>query len=102
MSAIRYDRMSMQLKTEQATHGSDTVTDGIRITVVPSYLKAHSDPAANKFVFAYNVTMVNEGETRAKLKSRHWEIVDADGERHEVRGPGVVGQTPELAPGDRF
>jgi ApaG protein len=82
--------------------GSDTVTDGVRVRVVPQYLRKQSDPTQGKFLFAYQITIANEGTQRARLKSRHWSIVDADGERHEVKGPGVVGQFPDLAPGEQF
>lgn len=82
--------------------GSETVTEGIRIRVAPSYLTAQSDPAQGKYLFAYHITIANEGGQRAKLKNRHWLIVDADGQRHEVKGPGVVGQYPELATGEKF
>lgn len=82
--------------------GSETVTEGIRIRVTPSYLSAQSDPAQGKYLFAYHITIVNEGERKLKLRSRHWIIVDANGERHEVKGPGVVGQFPELGSGEKF
>ena len=83
-------------------HGSETVTDGVRIRVVPSYLAAQSEPAQGKYLFAYHITISNEGEKRAKLKNRYWLIVDAQGQRHEVKGPGVVGQFPDLATGEKF
>lgn len=82
--------------------GSETVTDGVRIRVAPSYLSAQSDPAQGKYLFAYHITITNDGERRATLRSRHWLIVDANGQRHEVKGPGVVGQFPELATGEKF
>lgn len=93
---------SAGLESSSKFLGSETTTDGVRIRVAPSYLSAQSDPAQGKYLFAYHITIANEGEQRAKLKSRHWLIVDADGERHEVKGPGVVGQFPELAPGEKF
>ncbi|MBL9121864.1 MAG: Co2+/Mg2+ efflux protein ApaG [Phycisphaerae bacterium] len=82
--------------------GSETVTDGVRIRVAPSYLSAQSDPAQGKYLFAYHITITNDGDRRATLRSRHWLIVDANGQRHEVKGPGVVGQFPELATGEKF
>jgi ApaG protein len=82
--------------------GSETVTEGVRIRVTPSYLAVQSDPAQGKYLFAYHITITNEGPLRAKLRNRHWLIVDADGDRHEVKGPGIVGQFPELATGEKF
>jgi ApaG protein len=53
-------------------------------------------------VFAYKIVLVNEGDAPARLLSRHWVILDADGHREDVEGPGVVGETPRLDPGERF
>ena len=61
-------------------HGSDLVTDGVRVTVRPSYLALQSSPADKRFLFSYAVTIRNEGSTRVRLATRHWRIVDADGE----------------------
>jgi len=83
-------------------HGSDTVTAGIRVRVEPSFLPQQSNPKQGKWLFGYRVSIVNESETRVRLRNRHWTIVDADGKRHEVNGPGVVGQFPTLEPGQRF
>ena len=86
--------------------GSEVTTRGFRVTVRPSYLPEQSGTAeawqGRRYVFAYQVRISNEGSVRAQLLSRHWVIVDAEGERHEVRGEGVVGHQPELAPGESF
>lgn len=92
----------MNTSSPAKPHGSDTVTDSIRVRVTPSYLAAQSDPSQGKFLFAYDIHIRNEGHERARLRSRRWLIVDSDGERHEVRGPGVVGQFPDLGPGESF
>jgi ApaG protein len=84
------------------SHGSDTLTDGVRVRVVPSYVASQSDPGEGKFVFAYRITITNEGDRTVRLRSRRWMIVDGDGERRDVEGPGVVGQFPTLAPGEAF
>jgi len=80
-------------------HGSNTVTQGIRVTVTPSYLDSQSDPATRQFVFRYDIVIANEGDRRARLRSRHWIIIDAHGVRRDVHGAGVVGEFPDLAPG---
>ena len=74
----------------------------IRVTVAARYLPDHSDPPAGRYAFAYTVTLVNTGSVAAQLVSRHWIIEDGDGQRHEVKGLGVVGQQPLIKPGDRF
>ncbi len=78
------------------------MTDGIRVRALPNYLPQHSDPDARQFTFAYRIRVSNESPTSVTLLSRHWIIVDANGERHEVEGDGVVGQQPTIAPGDAF
>ena len=83
-------------------HGSDTVTEGIRVVVRPDFMPSQSSPAERRFLFSYSVTIRNEGTDRVRLATRFWRIVDADGEERVVEGPGVVGQHPELGPGDSF
>lgn len=83
-------------------HGSDTVTDGVRITVRPEFMDRQSSAEDKRFLFSYSVTIRNEGNARIRLAARCWRIIDADGEERVVEGPGVIGQHPELAPGDSF
>ena len=78
------------------------LTSGIRITVRPSYLRERSNPLLGQFVFAYHIRIENTGEAAARLVSRHWIITDAEGKVEEVRGPGVVGEQPHLAPGESY
>jgi ApaG protein len=82
--------------------GSESVTDGIRVSVTPAFVADSSDPASGRFHFAYHVVIVNEGAEPVTLRRRRWHIVDADGEAHDVEGDGVVGQQPTLGPGGRF
>jgi ApaG protein len=77
-------------------------TYDIRVDVVPAYLDDQSDPNNNHFVFSYTVTIQNTGTIPAKLLTRHWIITDGDGETQEVKGEGVVGETPYLKPGEGF
>ena len=53
-------------------------------------------------MFAYTVRISNEGSEPAQLLTRHWIITDGTGKVEEVRGPGVVGKQPTLAPGESF
>lgn len=77
-------------------------TEGIRVSVRAVYVPEQSSPRIRRYVFAYTITISNGGTATAQLKSRHWIITDGDGRVEEVRGPGVVGQTPQLAPGEQF
>lgn len=79
----------------------DTQCD-IRIQVATSYVDDQSEPDADRYVFAYTITISNDGDTAAKLLSRHWVITDANGKVQEVNGDGVVGEQPHLNPGERF
>lgn len=81
---------------------SDTTTEGIRIRVRSRLVPERSDTAQGKFFFTYTITVENVGDERAQLISRHWVITDGTGEVREVRGPGVIGKQPSLAPGASF
>jgi ApaG protein len=81
---------------------SVAVTQGIRVSVRSDFRSDRSAPAQARFLFTYTVRIANEGEQAAKLLSRHWVITDAQGEREEVVGDGVVGQQPHIAPGESF
>lgn len=81
---------------------SDTVTQGIRVQVVARYDPSRSNPHQNQWFFLYTVTLTNEGSITTQLISRHWIITNANGKVEEVKGPGVVGEQPILAPGQSF
>ena len=81
---------------------NDTTTDGIRVQVTSKFLPERSAPKEKQFLFAYHIRISNEGAETAQLISRHWVITNTEGEEKEVRGPGVVGETPVLAPGASF
>lgn len=74
----------------------------ISIDVQPRYIEAESDPQRQRFVFAYTITIGNEGSSAVRLLNRRWLITDADGGVEEVIGAGVVGKQPHLEPGERF
>ena len=82
--------------------GSETITEGIKIQVFPEYLPEQSNPELDRFSFSYKVLITNEGDKWAKLISRRWIIINSDGDTENVEGPGVVGYTPELSPGESF
>jgi ApaG protein len=76
------------------------MTDGLRVTVRPSYSAEHSDPMEPRYVFVYRIRLENQGERTAQLLWRHWYIHDEVAGDSEVQGEGVVGEQPVLAPGD--
>lgn len=77
-------------------------THHIEVGVETTYIDEQSDPQADRYVFAYTITISNAGTAPAKLLSRHWLITDANGKIQEVRGEGVVGEQPYLKPGEAF
>lgn len=74
----------------------------IDIAAVTQYLESQSVPDADRYVFAYTITIHNSGAAPARLLARHWIITDANGKVQEVRGDGVVGEQPRLSPGEYF
>jgi ApaG protein len=78
------------------------VTREIEVTVTPRFLPERSSPENSYFFWAYTIGIANRGEETVQLKTRHWRITDALGRLQEVRGAGVVGEEPELAPGESF
>jgi ApaG protein len=81
---------------------SVATTQGIRVSVHTRFVETESSPRESQWVFTYQVTIENASTAPARLLARHWIIKDAFGGSQEVRGEGVVGQTPLIEPGDSF
>ncbi|MFT4822103.1 MAG: ApaG protein [Halioglobus sp.] len=77
-------------------------TDQVSVKVLTTYLPSHSNPEDDHYTFAYTITISNDGEVPVQLLRRHWIITDADNQVQEVRGDGVVGEQPVIAPGKFF
>jgi ApaG protein len=77
-------------------------TRAISVTVRPQYLADQSEPAKSHYVWSYKVRIENKGDIAVQLRSRHWKITDGLGRSQEVKGPGVIGETPRLRPGETF
>src|SRR5688572_25195655 len=78
------------------------VSHNVQITVEPAFIPEHSSPDVGYYFFAYRVKIKNLGQVPTQLISRHWIITDGSGRVEEVRGPGVVGDQPKLAPGEEY
>jgi ApaG protein len=83
-------------------HGSEAVTQGVRVRVQSKFEEDESSPADDRFLFSYAVSIVNEGDEAVQLISRRWVITDGNGDQQVVEGAGVVGHQPVLAPGESF
>jgi ApaG protein len=81
---------------------SEATTRGVNVAVNASYVAERSQPLENRWFFAYRIRIHNRGQVPVQLINRHWVITDAHGTVEEVRGPGVVGEQPLLAPGESF
>lgn len=79
-----------------------TTTREVTVTVEIFYLDDQSMPDDNHFVWAYHIRIENNGRETVQLISRYWHITDSNGNVHEVRGDGVVGEQPVLGPGEAF
>jgi ApaG protein len=86
-------------KPPQSPH-SDVTTHGIRIVAKAQFLPQQSDEDRGHFVYVYRIAIENRSDRPARLLSRHWKIVDAQGRSEEVVGDGVVGEQPRLEPGE--
>jgi ApaG protein len=78
------------------------IEHAIEVKVRTAFVPQRSDPDADRYFFAYRIRITNAGKEPAKLLRRHWIITDGTGHVEEVEGPGVVGETPLLMPGETF
>lgn len=74
----------------------------MRITAQPTYLPEQSSQETQRFLWSYEITIVNESDEIVQLLNRYWHITDMTGRVEEVRGPGVVGLQPIIKPGKKF
>ncbi len=81
---------------------SEALTHNVSVEVLSQYSEENSHPQQGEWVFQYTVRITNKGEETVQLISRHWIIDDTTEDTREVKGPGVVGEQPVLAPGESF
>ncbi len=89
-------------EADPVDYNYQAVTEEIHVRVAPQFVEEDSQPEDGRYFWAYTVEISNEGSDTVQLRSRHWRITDANGRTEEVRGPGVVGKTPVLKPGESF
>jgi ApaG protein len=78
------------------------VTRQIEVTVEPNFMPKRSSVEKREYFWSYTIVITNTGAETVQLRTRHWIITDATGRQENVRGKGVVGEQPVLAPGERF
>ncbi|MBT6141581.1 MAG: Co2+/Mg2+ efflux protein ApaG [Gammaproteobacteria bacterium] len=79
-----------------------TMKNKIEVNVEVTYLPEQSNLVNSQYAYAYTITITNNGETGAQLRTRRWLIQDESGETEEIIGEGVIGQQPHLSPGESF
>ena len=79
--------------------GSSKEAANIEVDATAYYLEEQSNPEERRYVFAYTINIHNSGDAPAQLLTRHWLITDADGRIQEVHGDGVIGEQPNIDPG---
>lgn len=77
-------------------------TDGVIVRVRPHFLEEESAPEDDRYIWAYQIEIINQSKRTWQLVTRHWRITDCEGRMQQVDGDGVVGQTPVIGPGGRF
>ena len=92
----------MAYEQQTGVHTSEAVTRDVRVHVTARYSPGRSQPSRSEWFFLYTIEISNEGPETVQLISRHWIITDANEKMEEVRGLGVIGQQPTLAPGESF
>jgi ApaG protein len=78
------------------------VTRRIEVTVEPNFLPERSSPERSRYFWSYTIVITNTGDETVQLRTRRWIITDATGRQQEVRGEGVIGEQPVIAPGEHF
>jgi len=81
---------------------TDSSLNNIKVNVQTRYIEEQSNPEKNYYIFAYTITIVNQGQQSAQLLTRHWVITDSNHKVQEVKGDGVIGEQPTLKPGEQF
>jgi ApaG protein len=99
---IRYDGSMMAPQDLEPARMYRAVTRQIEVTVEPNFMPERSSPERQQYFWSYTIVITNASEETVQLKRRHWIITDGTGRKQEVRGEGVVGEQPVLAPGERF
>jgi ApaG protein len=72
------------------------------VSTAVKYLPEHSNAMDNNYFFMYTICIENNTSFTVKLMSRHWDIFDSSGEKKVIEGEGVVGEQPEIKPGDKY
>src|SRR6476469_5402795 len=80
----------------------EATTGDMVVRVAVSFLAEQSAPATGRWFWSYHIRLENRGTRSVQLLTRAWTITDGRGAVHEVKGEGVVGEMPLIAPGASY
>ena len=75
------------------------ITNGIAVEVIVEFQAKFSIPFSDQNVFTYYIRIHNSNQYTVQLLRRHWWIWESNGTNRQVKGEGVIGEQPVLAPG---
>mgnify|MGYP001187244539 FL=1 len=78
------------------------VTSGVKVSVEVFYRPDQSNPDENQHIFAYRITITNNGEYSIRLSRRNWFIIDSNATNRQVEGEGVIGEKPIIGTGEAY
>jgi ApaG protein len=65
------------------------------VTVVPVFLEEHSRPDEGHYIWAYHITIMNDGERRVQLMNRHWKITEGIRPHSLLQSGGIALPSPK-------
>lgn len=71
----------------------------IQIRAQVDFREEFSNNKDGKYVFTYEISILNNSQSRVQLLRRYWHIRDSLGTERVVEGEGVIGEQPTLEPG---
>ncbi len=74
----------------------------VKIDVDKWFRSDLSNPEQNQYFFNYRIFIENKGSESVQLLHRHWMVEHLIYGTQHVDGPGVVGEQPIIAAGERF
>lgn len=102
--ALDEDELSIHLTQINVNdnHKYREITNDIEVAVEVEFMENIRQSFDNLYFWTYNITIVNKGKYAITLLHRHWYIIDANGEKQEVDGEGVIGKKPRIEAGASF
>lgn len=76
---------------------------GLTVSVDRVVYTPHLEATADRpYPFVYSISIHNDSPETVTIRGRKWVVTDQTGNRVVVEGDGVVGEFPQLKPGEKF